>query len=67
MTTNSYGKSRVRLTKILRQGDNPMPNQHRIPVNLEPFKLENKNQIFITTDEPYGLISATISRKTTSD
>jgi len=44
-----------------------MPNQHRIPFNLEPFKLENKNQIFITTDEPYGLISATISRNTTSD
>jgi urate oxidase len=40
-----------------------MPNQHRVPFNLEPFKLENTNQIFITTDEPYGLISATISRK----
>ncbi len=39
-----------------------MPNQHRIPFNLEPFKLENTNQIFVTTDEPYGLISATISR-----
>ena len=40
-----------------------MPNQHRIPFNLEPFKLENNNQIFVTMDEPYGLISATISRK----
>jgi urate oxidase len=40
-----------------------MPNQHRIPFNLEPFKLENTNQIFVTTDEPYGLISATITRK----
>jgi len=40
-----------------------MPNQHRIPFNLEPFKLENTNQIFVTTDEPFGLISATISRK----
>jgi urate oxidase len=40
-----------------------MPNQHRIPFNLEPFKLANTNQIFVTTDEPYGVISATISRK----
>ena len=39
-----------------------MPNQHRIPFNLEPFGLENRNEIFITTDEPYGLISASISR-----
>ncbi|HEY9682172.1 MAG TPA: urate oxidase [Drouetiella sp.] len=39
-----------------------MPNQHRIPFNLEPFKLENKNEIFVTTDEPYGLISATLRR-----
>jgi urate oxidase len=39
-----------------------MPNQHRIPFNLEPFGLENRNEIFITTDEPYGLISASIAR-----
>ncbi|CAN5620731.1 hypothetical protein BH10CYA1_BH10CYA1_57420 [soil metagenome] len=39
-----------------------MPNEHRIPFNLQPFNLENKNEIFITTDEPYGLISATLKR-----
>ncbi len=39
-----------------------MPNEHRIPFNLEPFKLANKNEIFVTTDEPYGLISATLKR-----
>jgi urate oxidase len=39
-----------------------MPNQHRIPFNLEPFNLKNNNEIFVNTDEPFGLISATISR-----
>jgi urate oxidase len=40
-----------------------MPNKHRILFNLQPFGLENKNEIFVTTDEPHGLISATIKRK----
>lgn len=40
-----------------------MPNQHRIPFNLKPFGLEDKNEIFILTDEPYGLITATIRRR----
>jgi urate oxidase len=40
-----------------------MPNKHRIPVNLQPFGLENKNEIFVWTDEPYGDISATIEQE----
>jgi urate oxidase len=39
-----------------------MPNQHRILMNLEPFGMENKNEIFVTTSEPFGLISGTIRR-----
>ena len=40
-----------------------MPNQHRIPANLEPFGLTNDNEIFVATDEPYGTISGTVSRE----
>jgi urate oxidase len=40
-----------------------MPNKHRIPVNLQPFGLENNNEIFVWTDEPYGLITATVDRE----
>jgi urate oxidase len=40
-----------------------MPNEHRIPFILHNFGLENKNEVSITTGEPYGLISATIARK----
>jgi len=38
------------------------PNKHRIPVNLAPFGLENKNEIFVWTDEPFGNITATVTR-----
>jgi urate oxidase len=40
-----------------------MPNQHRIPFNLEPFGLSNENDIFVPTDEPFGLITGTVERK----
>jgi urate oxidase len=39
-----------------------MPNKHHIPFNLEQFGMENKNEIFIATDEPYGYITGTIVR-----
>ena len=39
-----------------------LPNLHRIPFNLQPFALSFENDIFVATDEPYGLIKATITR-----
>jgi urate oxidase len=39
-----------------------MPNKHHIPANLEPFGMDNKNEIFIATDEPYGYITGTVTR-----
>jgi urate oxidase len=40
-----------------------MPNKHRILVNLEQFGLDNANEIFVATDEPFGLITATVTRE----
>lgn len=40
-----------------------LPNKHHILFNLEPFGMENKNEIFIATDEPYGYITGTIARE----
>jgi urate oxidase len=40
-----------------------LPNLHRIPFNLEPFGLKFENDIFVATDEPYGLIKGTIERE----
>ncbi|MDB5246626.1 MAG: urate oxidase [Segetibacter sp.] len=39
-----------------------MPNKHHIPFNLEQFGMENKNEIFIATDEPFGYITGTVVR-----
>ncbi|MEP6746160.1 MAG: factor-independent urate hydroxylase [Bacteroidota bacterium] len=39
-----------------------MPNKHHILYNLEQFGMENKNDIFIATDEPFGYITGTIKR-----
>ena len=39
-----------------------LPNKHHLPVDLSPFGLENKNEIFVATEEPYGLIEATLTR-----
>jgi urate oxidase len=39
-----------------------MPNRHHLPVDLTPFGLQNRNEIFVATEEPHGLIEATLSR-----
>jgi urate oxidase len=39
-----------------------MPNKHHLPVDVSRFGLENRNEIFVATDEPFGLIEATLVR-----
>jgi urate oxidase len=39
-----------------------MPNRHHFVVDLEPFDLENDNEIFRVEDRPYGLIEASIAQ-----
>jgi len=40
-----------------------LPNLHHWRVDLEPFGLENPNEIFVSTTEPHGLIEATVRRR----
>lgn len=40
-----------------------MPNQHRIPFNVQPLGKAHRNEIFVTTAEPYGLITAVLTRE----
>ncbi|GAB2472945.1 uricase [Hymenobacter qilianensis] len=40
-----------------------MPNKHYIPFNLEQFGMDNNNEIFIATDEPFGYITGTVVRE----
>jgi urate oxidase len=39
-----------------------LPNRHHILVDLEPFGLDNPNEVFHVDDRPYGLIEATVLR-----
>lgn len=39
-----------------------MPNKHHLLVDLSRLGLANRNEIFVPTDEPHGLIEATLVR-----
>jgi urate oxidase len=39
-----------------------LPNRHHLRVDLAPFGLDNPNVVFVATDQPFGLIEATIRR-----
>jgi urate oxidase len=39
-----------------------MPNRHHLLVDLSPFGLDNPNEIFVATDQPFGVIEARITR-----
>ena len=39
-----------------------MPNKHHLPFDLVRMGLQNRNEIFVPTDEPFGLIEATLVR-----
>lgn len=39
------------------------PNKHHLPYDLSRFGIENENEIFHATSEPYGLIEGTVERE----
>jgi urate oxidase len=39
-----------------------LPNRHHLLVDLRPFGLDNPNEVFVATDQPFGLIEATVRR-----
>ena len=39
-----------------------LPNLHHWTVDLAPFGLENRGEVFVATTEPHGLIEATVRR-----
>jgi urate oxidase len=42
-----------------------LPNLHHWTVDLNPFGLENRGEVFTPTTEPHGLIDATVRRRAT--
>jgi urate oxidase len=41
-----------------------LPNLHHFLVDLSPFGLDNRDQVYVSTEEPHGLIEATVERGT---
>ncbi|WUH97091.1 urate oxidase [Spirillospora sp. NBC_00431] len=37
-----------------------MPNKHHFLVDLEPFGMDNDNEVYFVADRPYGLIEGTV-------
>jgi urate oxidase len=62
-TLLAMGESALTACGAIRSIKLTMPNQHRIPVNLQPFNLENSNEIFVPMDEPFGLITGVVERE----
>ncbi|MGH9167407.1 MAG: factor-independent urate hydroxylase [Acidimicrobiia bacterium] len=39
-----------------------LPNKHHVPVDLSPFGLDNPDEVFTPTEQPYGLVEVTVRR-----
>lgn len=61
-TLYETGKNVIEKINDVKEISLSMPNKHYLLFNLGQFGMENNNEIFIPTDEPYGLIEAVITR-----
>jgi urate oxidase len=62
VTLFQMGEAALKAVKEISKIHIEMPNQHCMLINLKPFGLENKNELFVPTDEPHGQIEGTIAR-----
>jgi urate oxidase len=62
-TLYQMGEAALRAAPEISRIHLAMPNKHCLLVNLAPFGLENKNELFVPTDEPHGQIEGTVSRE----
>jgi len=61
-TLFQMGEAALAVCPEISKLDLAMPNKHCLLINLEPFGLENKNEVFVPIDEPHGDILATVER-----
>jgi urate oxidase len=62
-TLYAMGEAVLKKYAAVKEVSLTMPNKHHILFNLEQFGMDNKNEIFIATDEPYGYITGTVVRE----
>jgi len=61
-TLYAMGEAALAACPELVEIDLTMPNRHHLLVDLTPFGLDNRNEIFVATTEPHGLIRGTVAR-----
>ena len=61
-TLYEMGRAALSACPIIDEITINMPNKHHLLVNLAPFGMENANEVFLPTSEPFGNIGATIER-----
>lgn len=59
-TLYAMGEAALQKFPALREIHLSLPNKHYNQVDLSPFQMDNPKEIFLPTDEPHGLIEATI-------
>lgn len=62
VTLFQMGEAALKTAPEISQIHLAMPNKHCLLINLKPFGLENKNELFVPTDEPHGQIEGTVAR-----
>jgi urate oxidase len=61
-TLNRMGEAVLRARPEVERISFSLPNKHHLLYDLARFGLENENEIFHATNEPYGLIEGTVTR-----
>jgi urate oxidase len=61
-TLHAMGASVLEACAAVEEITLALPNLHRTLVDLERFGRENLNEVFVATDEPFGLITGTLRR-----
>jgi urate oxidase len=46
----------------VRSVDLEISNEHRVPFDVGRFGLPDRNEVFVATREPYGVIRASVAR-----
>ena len=62
VTLFQMGEAALKVAPEISQVHLALPNKHCLLVNLSPFGLENKNELYVPTDEPHGQIEGTVAR-----
>jgi urate oxidase len=61
-TLFQMGEAALAVCREISRLELAMPNKHCLLIDLSPFGVDNRNEVFVPIDEPHGQIEATIER-----